>query len=82
MATYNAYVTTVNGRLTADSRVFVLTWAGVRESSVPEIAEVGGVMFWPRVAVALRAIGWRPARAGALDDAEPGRLWFNAEELP
>lgn len=82
MATYNAYVTTTDGKLTADSRVCVLTWDGVRESPVPALAEVGGVMFWPRVAVALRSIGWRPERVGALDDSEPGRVWFNAEELP
>jgi hypothetical protein len=82
MATYNAYVTTAGGGLTADSRVYVLTWGGVRESPVPELAEVGGVMFWPRVAAALRAIGWRPERVSVLDDTEPGRVWFNAEELP
>jgi len=83
MAQFNAYVTVDdNHRLTAESRVYVLTWNGVLDAAVPERAEVGGVMFWPRVVVALRSIGWRSERGGPFDESEPGRVWFHAVELP
>lgn len=83
MVACNAYVTTdERHRLTASSRVYVLTWAGIVESPVPERAEAGGVLFWPRVAAALAAIGWRTERAGPLDESEPGKIRFNVEELP
>jgi hypothetical protein len=80
---FNAYVTTdENHRLTADSRVYILTWDGIRDAPVPELAAVGGVMFWPRVVVALRSVGWRSEHGGSFDESEPGKVRFNAEELP
>jgi hypothetical protein len=81
MAQFNAYVTTDDGhRLTAESTVHVLTWDGIVTAPVPELAEVGGVMFWPRVAAALKSTGWRSERNRSFDESEPGKVQFNAEE--
>ncbi len=68
---FNAHVTVgPDGKLAAGSMVTV-EHGGVTEAfnEVPALATAGGVMFWPRVREALKAVGW------TLDSVGPDTGW-------
>lgn len=78
---FNAYVTVdMRNRLHEESVVHVLGSAGtpIAEAPVPLLSETGGVLFWHRVKDGLATVGWRIDRIDAFDEAQPGRVRFNA----